>query len=305
LLLLGFLIWKLDAAAAFAAIRNTQPSFLIAAIVLNIPQIFLKALRWRFLMLAQGIEYSISSSALAYFGSIFIGLLTPGRLGEFVKTIHVSRDCGIPSVRAFSSVLVDRLFDLCALLLFGAAALFSTTQKQNTTLLFVEAVVLLVVPLLAILHRGTFERLQALAAKAGKFGVKLFGQGSWLQELRSYLITLRWSHILIASLFTAFAYVLFFGQCYLLALGMNLRVSILTICFAVSLGSLITLIPISISGLGTREAAMIAYLGRHGISAELSLGYSLLVFVTFYLAGGLIGAIAWLIKPVPLTSKLK
>jgi uncharacterized protein (TIRG00374 family) len=303
LLLLGFLIWKLDAAASFAAIRNTQPSFLIAAILLNVPQIFLKALRWRFLMLAQGIEYGISSSALAYFGSIFIGLLTPGRLGEFVKTIHVSRDCGIPSARAFSSVLVDRLFDLYALLLFGAAALFSTTQKQNATLLFVEAAILLVVPLLAILHRGTFERLQALAAKAGKFGVKLFGEGSWLQELRAYLITLRWSHILIALVFTASAYALFFSQCYLLALGMNLRVSILTICFAVSLGSLVTLIPISISGLGTREAAMIAYLGRHGISPELSLGYSLLVFVTFYLAGGLIGAIAWLIKPVPLTSK--
>ncbi len=303
LLLLGFLIWKLDAATAFTAIQKTQPSFLIAAILLNIPQIFLKALRWRFLMQAQEIQYPISSSALAYFGSIFIGLLTPGRLGEFVKTIHVSRDCGIPSARAFSSVLVDRLFDLYALLLFGAAALFSTTQQQSKSLLFLESALLLILPLLAILHRGTFERLQSLANKAGKIGVKLFGEGSWIYELRSYLISLRWTHVLIASIFTACAYAMFFGQCYLLARGMNLKIPFLTICFAVSLGSLVTLIPISISGLGTREAAMIAYLGQHGISPELSLGYSLLVFITFYLAGGLIGAIAWVIKPAPLTRK--
>jgi hypothetical protein len=45
---------------------------------------------------------------------------------------------------------------------------------------------------------------------------------------------------------------------------------------------------------------MITYLGKAGISPELSLGFSLLVFVTFYVAGGLIGAIAWFIKPVPL-----
>ncbi len=300
LLLLGFLIWKLDASAVYTAIQNIQPLYLVAAILLNIPQIFTKALRWRYLMMAQGIQYSTSSSVLAYFGSIFIGLLTPGRLGEFVKTVHVSRDCGIPAARAFSSVLVDRLFDLYALLLFGSAAIFSTTQQQSTALLFAEAALLLVLPILAILHRGTFESLQALALKTGKIGAKLFGEGSWLHELRLYLISLRWIHILIAVFFTVIAYALFFTQCYLLARGMDLRVPFLTICFAVSLGSLVTLIPISISGLGTREAVMIAYLGRHGVSPELSLGYSLLIFVTFYLAGGIIGAVAWLIKPAPL-----
>jgi uncharacterized protein (TIRG00374 family) len=303
LILLGFLIWKLDASSVYSAIQNTQPTFLAAAILLNIPQIFTKALRWRYLMLAQGIQYNVASSVLAYFGSIFIGLLTPGRLGEFVKTVHVSRDCGIPAARAFSSVLVDRLFDLYALLLFGSAAIFSTAQQQSTALLFAEAALLLVLPILAILHRGTFERLQAFAMKTGKIGKKLFGEGSWLQELRLYLISLRLSHILIAIFFTALAYAMFFSQCYLLARGMNLDVPFLTICFAVALGSLVTLIPISISGLGTREAVMIAYLGRHGVSAELSLGYSLLIFVTFYLAGGIMGAVAWLIKPAPLSRK--
>jgi uncharacterized protein (TIRG00374 family) len=137
--------------------------------------------------------------------------------------------------------------------------------------------------------------------RSGKLGQKLFGESSWLQELRNYLMLLKWKHILIAIFFTVIAYALFFGQCFLLARGMKLEVPFLTICFAVALGSLVTLIPISISGLGTREAAMIAYLGQYDVSPEVSLGYSLLVFVTFYLAGGIIGAIAWFIKPAPLT----
>jgi len=74
------------------------------------------------------------------------------------------------------------------------------------------------------------------------------------------------------------------------------------VTFAVALGSLITLLPISISRLGTRAAAMIAYLDTVGIPAEAALSFSLLVFVTFYVAGGLIGALAWWIKPVPIRS---
>jgi glycosyltransferase 2 family protein len=300
LILLALLLWKVDSSQVFTAIRRTSPSFLICAILLNIPQIFIKSLRWRFLMLAQGIQYSTKNAALSYFGSIFIGLLTPGRLGEFVKTIHVSHDCGIPAPRAFPSVLVDRLFDLYALLLFGSTALLAGSQQKNKALLFAESALLLIVPLIVILHRVTFQKIQAWGMRAGRFGKKFFGEGSWLQELRNFLLTLRWNHIAVASVLTTIAYAIFFGQCYLLAIGLGMKIDFLKICFAVSLGSLVTLIPISISGLGTREAVMIAYLGRAGITPELSLGFSLLVFVTFYVAGGLIGAIAWFIKPVPL-----
>jgi glycosyltransferase 2 family protein len=221
-------------------------------------------------------------------------------LGEFVKTIHVSHDCGIPAPRAFPSVLVDRLFDLYALLLFGSTALLAGSQQKSKALLFAESALLLILPLIAILHQATFARIQSWGMRTGKFGKKFFGEGSWLQELRNFLITLRWNHILLASLLTTIAYAIFFGQCYFLAIGLGMNIGFLKVCFAVSLGSLVTLIPISISGLGTREAVMITYLGRAGISPELSLGFSLLVFVTFYVAGGLIGAIAWFIKPVPL-----
>ena len=174
LILLALLLWKLDSAQVFAAIRRTSPSFLICAILLNIPQIFIKALRWRFLMFAQGIQYSVKNAALSYFGSIFIGLLTPGRLGEFVKTIHVSHDCGIPAPRAFPSVLVDRLFDLYALLLFGATALLAGSQQKNKALLFVESALLLIVPLIVILHRATFQKIQKWGMRTGKYRQEIF-----------------------------------------------------------------------------------------------------------------------------------
>jgi hypothetical protein len=129
-------------------------------------------------------------------------------------------------------------------------------------------------------------------------GDKLFALDGILPGIRAGLLQLTWPGILLSIALTVLAYGIFFGQCYLLALALDLPVGFVPVTFAVALGSLVTLIPISISGLGTREAAMIAYLSSAGIDAESAISFSLLVFVTFSLAGGLIGAAAWWIKPV-------
>jgi hypothetical protein len=300
LLLLAFLLWKIDLRRMLTVLKQADPFLVAIAVALNLPQIGLKAIRWRRLLASQNISYPVSSALLAYFGSIFIGLLTPGRLGEFIKTWHVHHDCGVPKMRAFSSVLADRLFDLYALLLFGGAALLSKTvgHQQASLLGFAGSAVILVLPLLLFLHDGLFETIKAMGKRLGKLGTKLFADESWLLNLRTGLKDLSTAAILGSTAITVGAYALFFLQCHLLALAVNLNAGFLQTSFAVALGSLITLLPISISGLGTREAAIMAYLGSVGVSSEASLGYSLLVFATFYVAGALFGMVAWWIKPV-------
>lgn len=300
ILLLAFLLWRIDLTRLAGVLRQATPSLVIAAVLLNLPQITIKALRWKGLLRSHQIEYGAAPSILSYFGSIFIGLLTPGRLGEFIKAWHVKEDCGVPAARALSSVLVDRIFDLYALLLFGGAALLSAAHTQNSVVLLAESAAVLVLPLFVLLHNGVFEWCRRIAMRLGKWTSKLVQEGSWLMELRAYLKSLRARTVVVAILLTTAAYFLFFLQCYLLALSLDLGIGPLPVSFAVALGSLVTLIPVSISGLGTREAAMMAYLGTAGVAPEKSLGYSLLVFVTFYVAGGLMGAVAWLIKPVSL-----
>ena len=111
-------------------------------------------------------------------------------------------------------------------------------------------------------------------------------------------MTLFW--IATAIVLTVLTYAIFFGQCYILALALGLPVGFIQATFAVALGILVELLPISFAGLGTREATIIAYLGTARVPAEAALGFSLLVFMTFYVASGMIGMIAWWLKPVPL-----
>jgi len=302
LALLLFLFWQIDVWKLVTVLTQVAPLLLGFAILLNIPQISLKAFRWRWLLRAQQTQYGIWAATLSYFGSIFIGLLTPGRLGEFVKAMHVNQDCDVPMGQAFSSVLADRLFDLYALLLVGGMALLSLTAWRhiNSVLGLILLTLILTLPMVAFLHNGVFNRIQRLGSHLGRLGQWLSASQSWLLELRAGLRQLSLPWLLAGMGLTVLAYGIFFGQCYLLALALRLKVSFAQVSFAVALGSLVTLLPISISGLGTREAAIVTYLGTVGVPAEMALSFSLLVFFTFYVAGGLMGAVAWWVKPVPL-----
>lgn len=290
------------------ALHSANEGLIAAAIALNLPMILIKTIRWQAIMAVQKIRYPLRDAYLAYWGSIFIGFFTPGRLGEFVKAAHVSRDCGVSGGQALSGVLADRLFDLLALLLAGGAALLALSGSEADLLVLLGAVVLLIaMPALWVNDRfWNWFRQQIQGLENRFFGrpalfSRLLAEKSSLSDLRQGLRQLTWPWLLAAASLTALAYLVFFFQCYLLALALHLPASFIPVLYSVALGSLVTLLPLSISGLGTREAAMVAYLGTVGVTAEAALSFSLLIFFTFYVAGGGMGALAWWVKPVSLT----
>jgi uncharacterized protein (TIRG00374 family) len=298
ILLLVTLLVRLDITRVYQAVCEANLYLIAISAVAMIPLILIKTVRWQLILRSQDVRFRFWPAFLAYFGSLFVGFLTPGRLGEFVKAVHVQRDCRVSLARAFSSVLGDRLFDLCALLTVGASALLTFTFKGSEVLKLVAAVLTLALPLVLFLNRTVFGWLRRLGIKMGRLGRKLFVRGSWLLEMRQGLRQLTWASIITALLLTGLAYTLFFSQCYLLAVALGLPVDYVHVSHAVALGSLATLLPISISGLGTREATIVAYLAMRGVSEEPALAFSMLIFSTFYVAGGLMGAVAWWAKPV-------
>ena len=299
LILLGVLLTRLDLPQVYLTLRKANLPLMAIALFTIVPLILVKTIRWQVILRSQKIYFQLWPAFLAYFGSLFIGFLTPGRLGEFIKAIHVSREGQVSPARAFSSVLADRLFDLYALLFVGGMALLTLTAGKTGIGVVLGAMALITVPITLFLNETTFGWLQRGGSKwGGPVAQRLFGSTGWLQEIREGLRQLTFVKLIITIGLTALAYLIFFGQGYLLALALELPVGFGPVSYAIALGSLVTLLPISISGLGTREAAMIAYLGTVGVTAEVALSFSLLVSLIFYIGGGLMGAIAWWIKPV-------
>ncbi len=303
LALLALLIVRLDTNEIRVVLRTADWRLVAVGVVLVLPLMEFKTLRWQGILHAQGIRMGALPALLAYLGSMFIGFLTPGRLGEFIKAVHVKRDCGVPLAQGFSSVLADRLFDLYALITVGSLALASLALDASEIVLVIGSVALLSVPLVLFLHPVTFRWIVRVGLHFGKLGARFVVEDGILPQIRAGLVVLRWPWNAAALVLTVCAYSTYFGISYLLARALDLPVGFVPVMFAVALGSLVTLIPVSISGLGTREAAIIAYLDTVGVAPEAAISFSLLVFVTFYIGGGGMGAIAWWIKPAPLAKR--
>jgi len=297
--LLVLILLKLDLRAMLQALASARWGYLVLAVALNLLLFGLKSWRWQELLKMQGIVYPWRDAFLAFASGMLLGLLTPGRVGEMAKALYLKQDRDVPISMGFANVLMDRLLDLYTIMLLGSLGLAWYHLLPQGAIALVVALTLAAVLLPFLLlseklvswglnlarHLPLVRRFHArLAETTGRFQTGL-----------RPLLTPR---LAIPILVTQLAYVLFFFQGQLLAWALNLHIGVAYLAVCLSVSGFVTLLPVSISGLGTRDATLIAMFAPLGIPAYQSVAYSALFFLTFYIGGGLIGAWAWQLKPL-------
>ncbi|MBA7640673.1 hypothetical protein ES703_48344 [subsurface metagenome] len=121
-----------------------------------------------------------------------------------------------------------------------------------------------------------------------------------VNDFYSGIEELKKSRLVIPLLITIFAYIIFYTQGYLIAKSLSIPVSFFYLVFCLSLASLVALIPISIFGIGTRDATLIVLFSTQGLTEEAAVSLSLALLFVFYVSVGGMGALAWLKRPVNL-----
>lgn len=297
--LFALILVKLDLKVAARALADVHWSYMLVALAANVPLFGLKSWRWRELLRMQGIVYAWREALLAFVAGLFLGLVTPGRVGEVSKAVYLRQDLGLPISEGVANVLMDRLFDLYTILILGAAGLgwFQVLPGWALTLVLVGTLVTLALPAallskpLAAWVLWSARQLSFLRHYDARLteGVRSFQRG---------LRPLLQSKLAVPLGLTLLAYGLFFGQGHLVAAALDLPIDIGYLTMSLSVAGVITLLPVSFSGLGTRDLVLIALFAPLGITAERAVAFSALFFLTFYVGGGLIGALAWSIKPL-------
>jgi len=299
LLLLILLLKRADLRQVGAALASLEPASLILAMILVFPLVGIKALRWRLIIGHMGGGVPFREAFLLYMAGIFWGVLTPGRLGEFFKAQQIVPWSRLSLPVAVASVLADRVLDLMLLLLVGWWALVSLLAFPPWVRLLL-AVAPLAAALMAwpVFRRGG-RRLGRRGASQGSTG--LMGRlVAWLGEMGEGLLSLEGFVVWRGALLTVAAYSVFFFQGVLLAKGVGIHAPWHAVVRAVGLGGLVGLLPISIAGLGTRDATVVGYLGFFQVPVEVSLGFSLAFSLVFSLWVSALGGVAqWIFAGRP------
>jgi len=104
--------------------------YILLGIAVIFVSISLKGIRWFLMLKNLNIKINLKSCMLIYFSGIAFGL-TPGRLGEVMKSHYLKRFIGTPITTSAPTILVERFFDMFAILIISLFALFAISIKND------------------------------------------------------------------------------------------------------------------------------------------------------------------------------
>ncbi len=298
LALFGVVLFKVPLGQTWEILRQAHWGWILLSFALILIMVWLKGLRWSFLLRMQGVRYSVWDSTLVYLSSLLLGTVTPGRMGDFVKIIYLKRDRDMSYGLGMSSVLVDRVFDLYILLILGCLGLLFHPVPDNPDLVrgvWVFFGILVAASFLAF-HRKTGQwMLKAIFQRA--MGEKLQGRADKaFEDFHKGMTAYYRPAILWPTILTVLSYVCFFVSCWMMARALEIQIGVLYLTFCMSVVNIVSLL--TFAGMGTREGAVILLFGLEHISRSQSLAYSLVLLFVGTVLISAAGFWAYLARPV-------
>ncbi len=263
--LLYFLVQK-----GFISLKDTRRAFtqwdkLLPAVIAMGANAFLGALRWQWLLKAQGIELKWGRTLQLTFVGNFFNIALPGAVsGDFVKAFYVGKETQGRKSRAFGTILFDRVAGLSALAIVSAGALsIGFNDFKGTILLHGLRFVISSAAVMVILFYSYLflvrEHQDPLLYLFRSFEKRLPKAGSLTriyESIRHYH-NHRWVVIKVLVL-SIFIHIVVGWSCmnFAQALG-DQNIPSLATYVVVPLGLLVTAIPIMPAGVGTGHAAFL------------------------------------------------
>jgi len=290
-----YLLWVIDFDELKTVFANIDLTKLLLAVLINLTLMnTLKIFRWYLIVRWMGEDYSFGRSYQSYQSAIFMGIMTPGRMGELMRSVYLKIDCGTPIYKGIASVLTDRVFDLMGLLTLAGLALLWTPafgEFSGSGWYFIGAA-LLVAAILTFLRFYPDRNSRAAHMFGNGFLAKTIASQS--HQLKSFT-PLRLMILVVVTVLSLLTYA---SQAWLIADALGLNLQYITAAGVGASSTMVEVLPITVYGLGTREATYISLLGIMGVSKSAAFSFSMTMFVNFWIGGGLWALIFWMIKPI-------
>lgn len=279
ILLFAFILSQISFSELWQTISHTDPAVYFFSFLLSIPAIYLRAVRWRmFAGTSMKLPLNSVEAFKYYWIAVFWGAITPGKIGEMLK-IKYLKELGLNWGASAAATIVDRLIDLvCLMLLFYFGVLFLSNEMignfSTIPYLIAAAVVVMIF---------AYKKRQWLYQVFLGFIRKIFKKvraGSIEDHLKSFAGAVRaistkvW---IISSVITLITWIIYSVQLYLIAVALGMQISIVDFSLIMYIVAFITLVPVSVEGIGTRDAVLVYLLGQYNILPAGAIALSMLI----------------------------
>jgi len=282
MLLLWLTVRHADLEAVWDAVASAELWPLIVAVVVLGFLYVLQGFRWRVIV---GLN---RPSGQRYVELLVAGIacnnLLPGRIGDLLRARCVAVDADMPSGRGLASVVLDKGFDIVALVLFLCVSLPTVTSEAWIARIAVGASVVLAVLVIGLLFARIYTR--ARERERRRRGIVRGLIRDTLEGLAQPIGRRRFARALVLSVV---AWCIWAAAAMLVAtaVGIDLRpVDALFVAAVVNLG---LVVPSSPGYVGTYQWLGVQALGVLGVAREEALAFSIVLHATWYLPTTVVG----------------
>ena len=277
LLVLALLFWKISLLDVLDILQKVNLLYLLLAIPLIFLLYLIRTMKWEMLLHAVHIETHFMRDMKFLLRGMFYGLATPGRAGELGRALFFEQK---PAV--FATVVWEKMTDVIVLLFLSFL---------SVSFSFVNPVLFWLTVMLSALVFGTTVLLvhtKTILYLAGLFMVPAVSSQEYLQHTRRCAYDGKLNLWLFAL--TMLYYAICFGIAYLVLYAISPALSPYLI-FSLPLIILFGNIPITISGIGVREAVTSIAFHTLGADAAYGASYAFLLFLLITVIPSLIGGV--------------
>jgi uncharacterized protein (TIRG00374 family) len=302
----GLMVWlvtMIDWDEAFHIMKEGSPFYFVLAFLAI--QITVATSIWKWRMLIQSSEKRLSNDRISptylgklyYIGLFFNNFMLGSVGGDVVRVFYLGKRTSVAS--ATTSVLFERL--TAGFALVGIVLISALFMDQSRPYL-ITLVVLMGISIVGYIFMKRFVKKANQAETHSPSQGKL---GNLMMKAKKVIVGIGetaknykneswqwWGMIMLLSLLFQV------GMAWindLLFRSFGIEVSFLHLLVIITLISVITMIPVSLNGLGVREASYVLFFQSIGVPEGIALSVSLLFFILVTISS-LIGGLFWLME---------
>lgn len=285
---LAFMLWlfhSMDWNTVHSVLQRADYYPVLAAFLLTLSGVFLGAYQWRTSISIYVAPPAFQNLFRMHWLGVFANHFLPSGLGgDVVKGVVISRRAAMDGIEAVASLVVSRLTGLWGVLLvLFVGGLFGDIHSDWIPR---------VLPLIALIAVMSIAPLSAMMTRYAERLLSIFGLlGQKMGEVLNRVAEIRRnSHLLPLICLGIVFQLLVIAQVMLVFKAIRVEVPLEVLVVVVPVCSIAWMLPISINGLGVREAAFVLFFGGYGINTEEAVLASLIVYlltVAVSIPGGL------------------
>lgn len=292
--LLFFLFRGVDTKALFGLIKNADKLYLFFAFVSFFVIDLLCLLRWDMLLKAADIHLPLKRVIISFCGGIFFNLFLPSTIGgDLVRSIDLASHTK-KTKEVVATVILDRLSGYVGLVLISLLAVLSGFRFVRDSSVIISILIItaaLVSILLLLFNKFIYSKINRVlrSIRAGRIIESVKGVHQELHYFRKQKKAI-FNNLALSFIIQA----IFPLMVYFTGLALGIKIKIVYFFVFLPIISAITLLPISLGGLGVRDAMTVYFFAKAGVAKDPAFAMSLVNF-SFILLYGSIGGIIYVL----------